>query len=54
MKLVNKAMEIQGLDFDDALNYAVEKQKDLFYTALENARREAILEGKTWTATELI
>ena len=29
MKLVNKAMDKQGLDFDDALDYAVEKEKDL-------------------------
>ena len=37
----------QGLDFDDALDYAVEKKKDLIFTARENARREGMLEGKT-------
>ena len=54
MKLVNKAMDKQGLDFDHALDYAVEKEKDLIYTARENAKRECMLEGKTWAAMELI
>ena len=54
MKLVNKAMDKQGLDFDDALAYAVEKEKDLIYTARENAKREAMLDRKTWAAMELI
>ena len=54
MKLVNKAMNNQELDFDDTLDYAVEKEKDLIYIARENAKREAMLEGKTWTAMELI
>ena len=48
------AMDNQGLDFDDALDYAVEKEKDLIFTARENARREAMLEGKTWATMELI
>ena len=47
-------MDNQGLDFDDALDYAVEKEKDLIFTARENARREAMLEGKTWATMELI
>ena len=54
MKLVGKAMDNQGLDFDGALDYAVEKEKDLIFTARENARREAMLEGKTWATMELI
>ena len=28
MKIVDKAMDNQGLDFDDALDYATEKEKD--------------------------
>jgi len=54
MKITEVAMDNQGLDFDDALDYAVEKEKDLIFTARENARREAMLEGKTWAAMELI
>ena len=54
MKLVGKAMDNQGLDFNGALDYAVEKEKDLIFTARENARREAMLEGKTWATMELI
>ena len=54
MKPVYKAMDKQGLDFDHALDYVVEKEKDLIYTARENAKREAMLEGKTWAAMELI
>ena len=37
IKLVNKAMNSQGMNFDDALDYAVEKEKDLIYIARENA-----------------
>ena len=54
MKVVDKAMNNKGLDFDDALDYAVEKEKELIFSARENARREAMLEGKTWAAMELI
>ena len=54
MKVVDKAMNNQALDFDDALDYAVEKEKELIFSARENARREAMFEGKTWAAMKLI
>ena len=36
----------QGLEFDDALDYVAEKEKDLIVTARENARIETLLKGE--------
>ena len=54
MKITENAMNNKDIDFDDALDYAVEKEKDLIFMASENARMEARLEGKAWATMEMM